>query len=289
MKKDGCPLLQCVFHNINELKEAQLLLDHLVNSIPGGIASYRVEGERFIPTFYSDGVTAISGHTREEFQELVHNDAMNIVYAPDRDRVLTAAKAALLSGDVLDISYRMKHKNGSLIWIHLNGRRMGPLSNVTRFYAVYTGMSAEAQLFQRIANESADGIYVIDKENYDLLYVNDSKDLFSFSSANTVQKCYAALHGKDSPCEFCTLKNREADGLEHEMTVNSSGRVYITRFIEADWNGVPAYIKFVRDATEEVKMKKEKERLEEYLQTVVKNLPGGIAVVRYEKRRYYDT
>lgn len=282
-EKDGCPLLQCVFHNINELKEAQLLLDHLVNSIPGGIASYRVEGERFVPTFYSDGVMAISGHTREEFQELVQSDAMNIVYSPDRDRVLTETKAALLSGDVLDISYRMKHKNGSLIWIHLNGRRIGPLSNVTRFYAVLTGMSAEAQLFQRIVNESADGIYVIDKENYDLLYVNDSKTQFICSAANTVQKCYAALHGKDSPCEFCTLQKRKADGLEHEMTVNSTGQVYITRFIEADWNGVSAYIKFVRDATDEVKMRKEKERLEEYLQTVVKNLPGGIAVVRYEK------
>lgn len=34
----GRPLLQCVFHNITALKETQLELDHLVNSIPGGIA-----------------------------------------------------------------------------------------------------------------------------------------------------------------------------------------------------------------------------------------------------------
>ncbi len=48
-------MLHCVFHNISDLKEAQLEMDHLINSIPGGIASYRIEGERFIPTFYSDG------------------------------------------------------------------------------------------------------------------------------------------------------------------------------------------------------------------------------------------
>ena len=33
----GCPLLHCVFHNISDLKETQLEMDHLVNSIPGGI------------------------------------------------------------------------------------------------------------------------------------------------------------------------------------------------------------------------------------------------------------
>ena len=55
---------------------------------------------------------------------------------------------------------------------------MGPLSDSMRFYAVFTGMSSETRLFQSIANETADGIYVIDKQNYDLLYVNESKDLF---------------------------------------------------------------------------------------------------------------
>ena len=59
---------------------------------------------------------------------------------------------------MLDISYRMRHKNGSLIWIHLNLPPDGPLSDSTRFYAVFTGMSAEARLFQSIANETADGI-----------------------------------------------------------------------------------------------------------------------------------
>lgn len=34
----GCPLLHCVFHNISDLKETQLEMNHLINSIPGGIA-----------------------------------------------------------------------------------------------------------------------------------------------------------------------------------------------------------------------------------------------------------
>ena len=99
------------------------------------------------------------------------------------------------SGAALDVSYRMYHKNGSLIWIHLNGRRMSPEAETMRFYAVFTGISRlETRLFQNIANETADGIYVIDKNNYDLLYVNESKGLNDehadlVQEANVTQCC----------------------------------------------------------------------------------------------------
>lgn len=281
-EEDGCPLLHCIFHDISALKKTQQERDHLINSIPGGIASYRVEGTRLIPSFYSDGVAALSGYTREEYGGLISQNALDTIYAPDRERVLTAALTALKSGEVLDVSYRMRHKNGKLIWIHLNGRRMGPYSESMNFYAVFTGVSAETHLFQSIANETADGIYVIDKDNYDLLYVNESKNLFDTPQDCLGQKCYAALHGKDAPCEFCSLKTHAPDGEEHEMTVSESGRFFTTRFTETDWNGIPAYIKFVRDITEEVNTRREMERLEVYFQSVVKNIPGGISVIRCE-------
>lgn len=274
-EQDGCPLIHCVFHNISNQKETELELSHLVNSIPGGIASYRVEGEKFIPTFFSDGVMMLSGHSREEYKKMIRNNVLDIIYEPDRERVFAAAKAAVISGDVLDVSYRMRHKDGSLIWIHLNGRRMGPVSENARFYAVFTGMSAETRLFQSIANETADGIYVIDKENYDLLYVNESKELFKDCKDSVGRKCYQALQGRSEPCSFCSLKTQKPDGEEHEMWVEEKGEYYKTRFKETEWNGIPAYIKFVRDVTQEVEMRKEKERLEQYFQTLVRHLPGG--------------
>ena len=271
----GLPLLQCVFHNISKLKETQLELDHLVNSIPGGIASFKVEAGKFIPAFVSDGVTALSGYSKDEYS------MMGSVYETDRSRVTAAVNSALATGEVLDVSYRIRHKNGNVVWIHLNGRRMGPLSDVMGFYAVFTGMSAETRLFQSIANETADGIYVIDKESYELLYANESKKMFSGGPHLAGQKCYATLHGKSAPCEFCTLKTHEPDGEEHEIKIGGDC-FYTARFIETDWNGIPAYVQYIRDATEEFRTRKEKERLEMYFQTVIKNLPGGISVIRCE-------
>ena len=279
-EQDGLPLLHCVFHNISDLKQAQLEMDHLVNSIPGGIASYRVEGERFLPTFYSDGVMALSGHTREEYERMVANDALDVIYPPDRDRVLAAARVALAGGQVLDVSYRMRHKDGRLVWIHLNGRRMGPPSGNTGFYAVFTGMSEQTRLFQGLANATADSIYVIARDSYDLLYANETKSPLLLGPDCVGRKCYEALHGQAAPCPFCTLDTHRADGEEHEMSADGTGRHFTTRFLETDWNGIPAYVKFVRDVTQEVNTRREKERLEQYFQTLVKNLPGGVGVVR---------
>ena len=282
-EEDGCPLLHCVFHNISDYKEAKLEMDHLVNSIPGGIASYQIEAGHVSLTYFSDGVAALTGHTREEYERIVRQGVADILYVYDRERVETALKTALASGETMDISFRMKHKEGRLVWIHLNGRRMGPHAESMKFYAVYTGMSAESQLLQTISNETADGIYVIDKSNYDLLYANEASGLFLGGKDCVGQKCYVALHGKDTPCDFCTMNNYALEGIEHEMKIGETGRYYSTRFRKTNWNGIEAYVKSVRDTTEEVLSRKERDRLEKYFQTVLQHLPGGVAVVRYDK------
>ena len=274
---DGFPLVQCVFHNISTQEETQWELDHLINSIPGGIVSYRVEDGRFIPTFFTDGTTELTGYTREEYEEFLPKDALEFVYEQDRPRVTAAALEAVESGEVLDISYRTRHKNGSLIWIHLNGRRIGPRSKSSQFYAVLTNVMTEVS---SLATETADGVYIIDKDTYELLYINESKRLAIHSGTCVGETCYAAIHGLEAPCAFCTLKTYGPDEQEHEITVEKTGLVYMARVKESVWNGIPAYILYLRDATEEVRARREKERLELYFQTLVKNLPGGIAVIR---------
>ena len=276
-EEDGFPLIQCVFHNISALEETQRELDHLINSIPGGIVSYQVEDGRFIPIFFTNGTAELSGFTREEYESALPNDALEFVYEQDRPRVRAAALAAVESGEVLDISYRTRHKNGNLVWIHLNGRRMGPRSESTRFYAVLTNMLSKVGT---LANDKADGVYIIDRNTYELLYINESKQLAVPGKMCVGETCYAAIHGFDACCDFCPLKIFGPDEQEHELTVEKTGLTYTARVKESIWNGIPVYIMYLRDVTEEVRARQEKERLELYFQTLVKNLPGGIAVIR---------
>ncbi|MBS6195076.1 MAG: response regulator [Clostridiales bacterium] len=150
-------------------------------------------------------------------------------------------------------------------------------------------MSTQFQLFRHIAEETADGIYVIRKGTYEILYENESKLVFSQGDQTGRErigrKCYEALHGRKEPCPFCMLdKFKKEEKKSMGPTVfEGYGRFYNTYFREYEWNGEPAYISFVRDVTEDVKVQKEKERLEQYFQTVLKHLPGGAAVVRHSK------
>ena len=206
---DGAPLIHCVFHDISELRETRQEMNHLLDSIPGGVASYQVVDGKFIPVFYSEGVSALSGYTPEEFEAMIAGDAYSAIYPGDLDRVTRATEEALRTGNILDISYRTRHKNGSLVWIHFNGRRIGPLTESMRFYASITGLSAESRMYQ------------------------DWND-----------------------------------------------RTYRLHYRKTVWNGIPAYIQYLRDITEETEIQREKERLEQYFQTLVETLPGGVVVVR---------
>lgn len=140
----------------------------------------------------------------------------------------------------------------------------------------------EIQLFRNIAEETANNIYVINKENYDLLYANERKKKICEGKGKDRGKCYEILHGRTKPCENCTTHPDSAIDCTDEIVFEEKGRFYATKLREMEWDGIPAYVKFVRDITEEVENQKQKERLEQYFQTVVKYLPGGMAVVHHE-------
>ena len=279
---DGVPLLHCVFQNITDVKETQLEINYLINSDYGGAASYRVEKNQFIPVFYSDGVAALSGYTREEFDRIIHGNVLESVYEKDARRVLDAALEAVQTGDVLNVSYRTRCKNGCLSWIHMRGRRIGPLTDSCKFYVYFSGVSDESRMFQNIANEAADAIYIIDREHYEILYFHESKKIFPETENCIGKQCYQVLQGLKEPCPFCNFK-KGIFNKDTEVVSRWNGRTYRMHVQETVWNGIPAFIQYLRDITDEVKIRQDKQRLGQYFQTLVENLPGGVAVVRRQK------
>ena len=274
----GHPLLQCVFHNISAFKQAREELAHVINSIPGGIAAYDfndMQNPRRL--FCSDGVAKLFGCS--DAADLQHYAAnpWSMVFKEDYQRVYDAFQHMFISSDTLDLSYRITRKDQVLEWVHLNGKAINGI-----FYAVFTGMSDEAKLFQQISNEAAQGIYVIDKKNHDLLYYNENVELFLTGKNNAWgKKCYTALHDKQTPCTFCPLSMIKNIEKPQELTF-SNGKSYEIRAKELEWNGLPAYTLFINDITDKITSSRKTEQLEQFYQTLVQNLPGGIAVIRFD-------
>lgn len=253
-------------------------LQEIFDAVQGGCSLYRVAGKQFVPICFLDGTSSDSEQSGQAAADPDQCGVLECVCGQDRDRVMAAVWAAYESGRVLDLSCRIRQKTGDPVWVRLKGRQVVAKNE---FCILYTVMSAENRLLQQIADETADGIYVIDCETYELLYANESGRFRGRERNGAGQTCYALLYGRTSPCEFCTLASHEPDGKAHIMETGEAGRFYSTHFRKIDWNGRPAVVKYVRDITEEVINKRERERLEQYFQTVLKHLPGGIVVVHY--------
>jgi PAS domain-containing protein len=265
-------------HNISAFKQAREELAHVINSIPGGIAAYDfndMQNPRRL--FCSDGVAKLFGCS--DAADLQHYAAnpWSMVFKEDYQRVYDAFQHMFISSDTLDLSYRITRKDQVLEWVHLNGKAINGI-----FYAVFTGMSDEAKLFQQISNEAAQGIYVIDKKNHDLLYYNENVELFLTGKNNAWgKKCYTALHDKQTPCTFCPLSMIKNIEKPQELTF-ANGKSYEIRAKELEWNGLPAYTLFINDITDKITSSRKTEQLEQFYQTLVQNLPGGIAVIRFD-------
>ena len=87
-----------------------------------------------------------------------------------------------------------------------------------------TKYDPEMQLLQSITGEMADDIYVIDKENFNLLYANELKKRDYKEGIPGGEKCYQILYGKNEPCEFCTFNCEECSNAMKETTFENNGR-----------------------------------------------------------------
>ena len=251
-----------------------------MDAFPGGVVSYRIEENTLVPISYSNGFVRLFGYDTEEFEPILQRNPLGILYAVDEERIWKAIAIACGNHKVLNISYRIWKKDKTVVWIQLQGQAV-VTDGQTVFNAIFTYLPDETSMFQSIADESAMGIYVIRQDNFELLYANEVSELQQKRDIYAGKKCYAALYDKNELCEYCFIHRYAADNQEHEIYIPGEEKICAARYREYEWNGIPSYIVFIRDITEETKNRNEKKRLEQYFETMVKNLPGGVVVLCY--------
>ena len=257
------------------------MFDHLnkvIDTLHGGIAKYDPARDQFLFQYYSPKLTRLlcDQIDTETFEMTIRDDALEFICACDRAQVESSLRAAMAQGKEWSAYFRVKNTHNHLSWCQLDSwpSRDG-------YFVLFSSMSPETLLFQGIVGETADSVYIIDRENYHLLYTNELKKQPLLESPPAGETCYQILYGKSEPCEFCTMNCQTSSDSAAETVYEYDGRFFAARFRETDWNGIPAHVKYVRDITSEVNSRKERKRLEQYFQTVVKYLPGGMAVVRH--------
>lgn len=94
---------------------------NLMKYIPGGLRQCRVD-EYFTIIYMSESFYSLSGYTKEEVKNLFQNRYINMVVPEDREQLKESVRGQLEAGDVVNTEYRIRRKDGTLLWILNRGR-----------------------------------------------------------------------------------------------------------------------------------------------------------------------
>lgn len=137
-----------------ENKDYKFDLNYLINNVPGGIAIYKL-AEPLKLLYFNDGICGLTGHTREEYAEIVRDDGMNTVYKKDRPLLEAEVNAAVAENRKVDFTYRICHKTEGPIWVHLSAVNIGMEDGAPIYYAMFMDISDERKT-QKLLKELAE-------------------------------------------------------------------------------------------------------------------------------------
>jgi signal transduction histidine kinase/PAS domain-containing protein/ActR/RegA family two-component response regulator len=256
-------------------------LGAITDSNPGDFAVYRVEGGRLSTLYASDGLAALSGMTREEYDALTREDAAAVILKADQPQVAARLGALLTKkgdGDA-DITYRIVHKKQGHIWVHARGRLVGSRDGSPVLFVSYSSSSAEASGQSLLLDIDTAILYVIDKGTYEILYANETARAPLGPGDYAGQICYSYISGCTQPCAWCSVPLMK-DGKFHVDAAYSPAheRWYSIDCREIDWYGRDAIAVYARDVTDQQKQRQSIEADRNTLDTILGSIPGGVAV-----------
>lgn len=142
-------------------KNFQLVPDDLLDNVPGGLAVYKIT-DTFETLYYNDGVCALTSHTREEYEKVIQQNAMDIVYPRDRKRLGDEIMKACKEKRKVEISYRIMRNHGGVVWIHLSATLRDVPGEGVFCYAIFMDISGEREvqdlLSERVEKDSLTGL-----------------------------------------------------------------------------------------------------------------------------------
>lgn len=146
--EDGRTLLYGVYSDVSEQKRlekeltsANEKMEDIINAIPGGVAIYKVS-DIFETVYFSDGVPELSGYTVEEYRPLIQGNAAELTYPEDRAMAVEKLQEAIQNHTVADFKFRKLHRDGHVVWVHIQARQIGEEDGFPLLQCVFHNISA---------------------------------------------------------------------------------------------------------------------------------------------------
>jgi len=227
----------------------------LIHSLTGYAVIYIQKGDRITPLLYTPEVPGFSGLTEREYLELYADDATAVV--ADRDMPVVKRKLA----DVLhglgdrEATYRTSHKRKGFVWTRVKLHLLGTIGGDPLIIGIFHDVSDTIAVPGILLDHSDQKIYVIERESYDLLYVNAVARSDKETEPSIGQTCYQYIRGLNSPCANCVVHQvcgeQVLDTVWHDPSRN---KTYGVKTVPLTFFEKSAYAFFIDDLTEHINL-----------------------------------
>ncbi|WPL15378.1 Autoinducer 2 sensor kinase/phosphatase LuxQ [Thiorhodovibrio winogradskyi] len=103
------------------LRESEHKFRSLAQNVPGVV--YRCLNEpRWTMDYISDGIERLSGYPAAEFLAPCQRSYTDLIFPEDRDSVFERIQWATAAHEPFEISYRIRHSDGHILWVQETGR-----------------------------------------------------------------------------------------------------------------------------------------------------------------------
>lgn len=196
---------------------------------------------------YDERQAKILGYAMGEIEK-THQAWTNIIHPDDREYVLAKEKS-YKSGAIRDyeIEFRVLKKDGSVIWVALNGaiverdeqgvplRMVGTLMDITQRKKLYDALKEREKRVRIILDSINTGIIIIDPDNRTIFDINPM-------TAEMIGLTREEIIGKKCHEFICPRKDNDCPIIDHGEKIDKAERELIT----ADRKSIPILKTVVR-------------------------------------------
>lgn len=236
-----------ILTDVTELYDRTNKLNAVINSVPGGVAQYRVFGDRVESEFYSESLPKLWGYGDDigEYERIVNTDLTSLIYHADRDRVVAAMKYLVKTGEHVRIGFRINCRKEH-IWVTLSAMKLSDNDDGSATVSCLYTISSERELmYRRMLDESSNGVCVFDEKTHNTLYVNKTlRKMLSIppSTETADTDCFAKLSGGNT--HFAD--EYSVDRYNTRM-LELDGKILFIKGKRFEWNGIPSVIEYISE------------------------------------------
>ncbi len=256
--------LQLLFARQSDVLKAENEIkanNSLSKFVPGGIFSYSAEkDEQF--SFISDNMLAFLGFTQEEFRNAFQNRFSNMVFWEDRNRVLSEINQQISRTPFDTVEYRIKKKDGDIVWVHDEGHIITDENGKRWFYVVIVDITDSIntkqklilenqqleliiQDLQRTVDKIPGGIRIFQKKNGKIICLNANQyyaDMLGVNKNDLIGESFNDVELRIHPDDLKRHREETVTNLDKNHHSEGTYRFFIPKAGRYKWFHIEAIL-----------------------------------------------